>query len=147
MGAELITILARQFMDTTVAPVENMEKVLGYGLTSFDNLSEDAKEMVSKGYFYNVAKGLIESFEKNELPLPNAQTIDRLFYDKDSVPVIEDSESSNAGAYDFAEAYKVHMKQFSKDLGKGFKGQKFFHPLRLALTGEMSGQDVTKQLA
>eukprot|EP00815_Leptocylindrus_aporus_P004036 CAMPEP_0116060254 /NCGR_PEP_ID=MMETSP0322-20121206/6301_1 /TAXON_ID=163516 /ORGANISM="Leptocylindrus danicus var. apora, Strain B651" /LENGTH=831 /DNA_ID=CAMNT_0003544829 /DNA_START=86 /DNA_END=2582 /DNA_ORIENTATION=+ len=146
--AELITILARQFMDTTVAPVENMEKVLGYGLTSFDNLSEDAKEMVSKGYFYNVAKGLIESFEKNELPLPNAQTIDRLFYDKDSVPIIEDSESSNAGAYDFAEAYKVHMKQFSKDLAKVSKARNFsILLLRLALTGEMSGQDVTKQLA
>jgi methionine--tRNA ligase beta chain len=37
------------------------------------------------------------------------------------------------------------MKQLSKDLK--VKGKNLFHPVRLALTGEMSGQDVTKQLS
>jgi aminoacyl tRNA synthase complex-interacting multifunctional protein 1 len=37
------------------------------------------------------------------------------------------------------------MKQLGKDLK--VKGKCLFHPVRLALTGEMSGQDVTKQLA
>jgi methionine--tRNA ligase beta chain len=37
------------------------------------------------------------------------------------------------------------MKQLAKE--KKVKGKNLFHPVRLALTGEMSGQDVTKQLA
>jgi len=145
--AEVITILARQFMDTTVSPVTNMETILDYGLTSFDDLPSDAKKMVSKGYFYNVGKKLVEDFENNELPLADKNSVNQLFFDSNSEAIIEDSQLSDAAPYDFGHAYKVHMKQFSKDLGKGYKGQKFFHPIRLALTGEMSGQDVTKQLA
>merc|ERR1719343_1762879 len=37
------------------------------------------------------------------------------------------------------------MKAMAKE--GGVKGKNLFHPVRLALTGEMSGQDVTKQLA
>ena len=37
------------------------------------------------------------------------------------------------------------MKGISKELK--VKGKNLFHPLRLALTGEMSGQDITKQLS
>ena len=37
------------------------------------------------------------------------------------------------------------MKAMAKEMG--VKGKNLFHPVRLALTGEMSGQDVTKQLA
>jgi aminoacyl tRNA synthase complex-interacting multifunctional protein 1 len=37
------------------------------------------------------------------------------------------------------------MKTMAKEMG--VKGKNLFHPVRLALTGEMSGQDVTKQLS
>merc|ERR1711966_228988 len=37
------------------------------------------------------------------------------------------------------------MKTLQKDIG--VKGKALFHPARYALTGEMSGQDVTKQLS
>jgi len=37
------------------------------------------------------------------------------------------------------------MKKIAKE--GGIKGKNLFHPVRLALTGEMSGQDVTMQLA
>merc|ERR1712232_524512 len=37
------------------------------------------------------------------------------------------------------------MKELSKN--NNIKGKNLFHPVRYALTGEMSGQDVTKQLS
>jgi aminoacyl tRNA synthase complex-interacting multifunctional protein 1 len=39
----------------------------------------------------------------------------------------------------------THMKNMAKETG--IKGRNLFHPLRLALSGEMSGQDVTKQMS
>ena len=66
------------------------------------------------------------------------------FLDSDNKGIIEDNESGGS-AYSFPSAYKAHMKQISKDLK--VKGKNLFHPLRLALTGEMSGQDVIKQLS
>eukprot|EP00984_Skeletonema_dohrnii_P023437 scaffold12526_cov113-Skeletonema_dohrnii-CCMP3373.AAC.1 len=37
------------------------------------------------------------------------------------------------------------MKSVAKEMK--VKGKHLFHPVRLALTGEMSGQDVTKQMS
>jgi glutamyl-tRNA synthetase len=37
------------------------------------------------------------------------------------------------------------MKSVAKEMN--VKGKRLFHPVRLALTGKMSGQDVTKQLS
>merc|ERR1712151_57227 len=58
---------------------------------------------------------------------------------------IEEDSQSGGGAYDFTAAYKVQMKNLAKEYK--LKGKSLFHPIRLALTGEMSGQDVTKQLS
>jgi glutamyl-tRNA synthetase len=44
----------------------------------------------------------------------------------------------------FAEAWKAYMKALGKDLG--LKGKTLFHPVRLALTGRMSGPDVGEQI-
>jgi aminoacyl tRNA synthase complex-interacting multifunctional protein 1 len=41
--------------------------------------------------------------------------------------------------------YKATMKSIAKEMN--VKGKNLFHPVRLALTGEMSGQDVTKQMS
>lgn len=109
---EIITILARQFMDTTVAPVTNMETILDYSLTTYDDLPDDAKAMVSEGYFYNVGTRVVEAFEGNDLPLPDVNSVNQIFFDSNKEAVIEDSQMSDAGPYDFAHAYKVHMSKF-----------------------------------
>ena len=59
--------------------------------------------------------------------------------------LIEEDNLIGGSAYSYPKAYKAHMKNLSKELN--LKGKNLFHPLRLALTGSMSGQDVTKQLA
>merc|ERR1712146_467114 len=45
---------------------------------------------------------------------------------------------------DFTTLWKAYVKQIGKLAGK--KGKHLFHPIRLALTGEMSGPDVGEQL-
>ena len=44
----------------------------------------------------------------------------------------------------FTELWKAYMKEVGKTLG--LKGKGLFHPVRLALTGRMSGPDVGDQL-
>ena len=48
-------------------------------------------------------------------------------------------------AADFGEQFKAYLKGLGKELG--LKGKGLFHPVRLALTGRMSGPDVGDQLA
>mmetsp|Transcript_26042 Transcript_26042/g.30246 ORF Transcript_26042/g.30246 Transcript_26042/m.30246 type:complete len:898 (-) Transcript_26042:41-2734(-) len=140
------TSLAKQMMEVTADAVNNAKVVLGYGLPStFDELNDgEAKTMIMQGNFFPVASKLIQQFEDKELPLPDPEDKLASFVDSNKKAITEDNESGGT-AYSFPAAYKAHMKQLSKDLG--VKGKCLFHPLRLALTGEMSGQDVTKQLA
>ena len=44
----------------------------------------------------------------------------------------------------FSENFKTYVKNLGKELG--LKGKGLFHPLRLALTGRMSGPDIGDQL-
>jgi len=147
------TSIAKQMMETTRDAADNAQTVLGYGLpNTFGEMEEgsEAKEMVKLGNFYNIGRVIVEQAEKKALPLPDPADPLAAFMDvgkgggKKAV-IIEADETSGGGAYSFPEAYKAHMKGLAKDLG--LKGKHLFHPLRLALTGEMSGQDVTKQLA
>lgn len=147
------TSLAKQMMETTRDAAENAQKVLGYGLpNTFEEMEEggEAKEMIKLGHFYNIGMLIVDQAEKKALPLPDPADPLAAFMDvgkgrgKKAV-IIEADEQSGGGAYSFPEAYKAHMKGVAKEMG--LKGKCLFHPLRLALTGEMSGQDVTKQLA
>merc|ERR1711865_714293 len=101
--------------------------------------------MVMQGNFYRVASVIVEQAEKNALPLPDPVDPLAAFTDIEKGTMIVADEVSGGGPYSFPEAYKAHMKGMAKELG--LKGKCLFHPLRLAITGEMSGQDVTKQLA
>ena len=135
-------------LEVTKDAVDNAKIVLGYNLSaSFDELAqsnEEAKSMIELGYFYPIGRRLIESFKENNLPLPDpTKPLDAFFDASGQYPVIEDT-TLGGGAYSFPQAYKVFMKNLAK--GLGVKGKLLFHPVRLALTGEMSGQDVTKQL-
>ena len=140
------TSLAKQMMEVTTDAVNNARVVLDYALpSSFDELADgEAKEMIMQGNFYKIATLLVQQFEENKLPLPNPLDPLASFVDGEQKGITEDNEAGGE-AYSFPAAYKAHMKQLSKDLK--VKGKNLFHPVRLALTGEMSGQDVTKQLS
>jgi glutamyl-tRNA synthetase len=140
------TSLAKQMMEVTADAANNAKTVLGYGLpATFDEMEDgQAKKMIKQGNFYPVATLLVKQFEAGELPLPDPTDPLASFVDSDKKGIIEDNESGGS-AYSFPAAYKAYMKQISKDLK--VKGKNLFHPVRLALTGEMSGQDVTKQLS
>ena len=145
------TTLAKQMLETTKDVVDNANAVLGYNLpSSYDALlaeegSEEAKSMIELGYFYSIGKNLIQSFKENKFPLPDpTKPLDAFFDTSGQYPIIEDTQLGGA-PYSFPQAYKVFMKNLAKD--SNVKGKFLFHPIRLALTGEMSGQDVTKQLS
>lgn len=140
------TALAKQMMETTQDAALNAKTVLGYGLpASFDELQDqEAKKMIEVGNFYPLGKKLLQLFKANELPLPDPERPLSAFLDVNGAGIEEDSQSGG-GAYDYTAAYKAHMKELAKEFK--IKGKNLFHPIRLALTGEMSGQDVTKQLS
>eukprot|EP00542_Grammatophora_oceanica_P022287 CAMPEP_0194041792 /NCGR_PEP_ID=MMETSP0009_2-20130614/13616_1 /TAXON_ID=210454 /ORGANISM="Grammatophora oceanica, Strain CCMP 410" /LENGTH=835 /DNA_ID=CAMNT_0038685399 /DNA_START=28 /DNA_END=2535 /DNA_ORIENTATION=+ len=128
------TSLARQMMLTTKDAALNAKTVLGYALpATWDDLKDQpAKKMIQVGNFYPLAKKIIEQHQAGEFPNPSADDMD----------VFDDSIKPGDDSY--ATAYKKHMKALAKEFKA--KGKNLFHPVRLALTGEMSGQDVTKQL-
>ena len=63
--------LAKQMMETTVDAVTNAKVVVGYGLSSYDELSEPAQFVIKGGYFYGVAELLVKAYDDNLLPLPD----------------------------------------------------------------------------
>jgi len=140
------TSLAKQMMETTQDAALNAKAVLGYGLpASFDDLPDgEAKEMIKQGNFYPIAKTIISDTEANNFPMPDPSNPMDVFLDESKKIVVAD-EKSGGSAYSYSAAYKARMKELSKDMN--VKGKNLFHPIRLALTGEMSGQDVTKQLS
>lgn len=128
------TSLAKQMMQVTKDAVLNAKTVLGYALpATFDEVKDsEAKSMIEKGNFYNLAIRILEEYDAGEFPLP----------DSSSAMVAFEDESTPCA---FTQNYQAHMKAMAKEIG--VKGKNLFHPVRLALTGEMSGQDVTKQLS
>lgn len=135
------TALARERMQTTKDAVANAKTVLGYGLpASFDELNdEEAKSMIERGNFYKLAQRILQEYDAGEFPLPNPANPMATFQDA----IGEAMEKSPPCA--FTQSYQAHMKTIAKEMG--VKGKNLFHPVRLILTGEMSGQDVTKQLS
>jgi len=140
------TSLAKQMMETTRDAATNAQTVLDYNLPATFEVLEDseAKDMIKQGNFYPVAQMIIQQAEAGEFPLPDPSNLLAAFMGP-AGKVITKDEESGGDAYEFPEAYKAHMKAISKELK--LKGKNLFHPIRLALTGEMSGQDVTKQLS
>mmetsp|Transcript_31501 Transcript_31501/g.74114 ORF Transcript_31501/g.74114 Transcript_31501/m.74114 type:complete len:865 (-) Transcript_31501:44-2638(-) len=126
------TTLARERMQTTKDAVVNAKTVLGYDLPStFAEVKDpEAKSMIEQGNFFKLAQRILSEYDAGELPLPNAES-----------PMETFQEDKCA----FTKTYQAYMKKLAKE--NGVKGKNLFHPVRLALTGEMSGQDVTKQLA
>jgi len=139
--AHAATSLSKQMMETTRDAATNAQKVLGFALpTFFEELTSiEAKDMIAEGFFYELSQRIIQDYENGKFP--QADPSDPLAAFSNT----EESKSNDAVSKKYPDEYKAYMKQLAKDFN--LKGKQLFHPVRLALTGEMSGQDVTKQLA
>jgi glutamyl-tRNA synthetase len=140
------TALAKQRMETFKDAALNAMEVLGYNLpASFDALQdEEARAMIQDGNFYILAQRVIQLAEAGEFPQPDASQPLAAFQDEQGKAITEDNHPGG-GPYSYPEAYMATMKSFVKELN--LHGKNLFRPIRLALTGEMSGPDVTKQLS
>lgn len=141
------TALAKQMMETLQDAATNAKTVLGYNLpATFADLEDgsEAKEMVKQGNFYGIAMKIIEMYESGTFPMPDSGNLLAAFMDGSNKAIVEDTQVGG-DENSYPQAYKTTMKALAKE--KGVKGKNLFHPVRLALTGEMSGQDVTKQLS
>jgi glutamyl-tRNA synthetase len=134
--------LAKQMMQTTKDAALNAKRVLGYNLpATFDEVTDgEAREMIEKGNFCPLAMKILEEYDAGEFPIPDAKNPLAAFRDSEGPALDNDSVKCH-----FTEDYMAKMKSLAKEMG--VKGKNFFHPVRLMLTGEMSGQDVTKQLS
>jgi methionine--tRNA ligase beta chain len=130
------TALAKQMMETTQDAATNAKTVMGYNLpATFKDLVDgsEAKDMIQQGNFYGISMKLLEMYEAGTFPMPDADNL-----------LAEDTVvGGDEGSY--PTKYKATMKSIAKEMN--VKGKNLFHPVRLALTGEMSGQDVTKQMS
>jgi methionine--tRNA ligase beta chain len=128
-------------MQTTKDAVLNAKTVLGFGLPStFDEVvDEEAKTMIKQGNFYKLSQRILHEYDAGEFPVPDSENLMAAF--QDAVGEAMDKTTPCP----FTQNYQGHMKKMAKEMG--IKGKDLFHPVRLALTGEMSGQDVTKQLS
>jgi len=137
------TTLGRERMQTTKDAVSNAKNVLGYALpATFDEQNDtEAKSMIKQGHFYNLAQQILKEYDAGEFPLPNVNDPMETFQNA----IGANLEKKDGVPCEFTKSYQAHMKKIAKEVG--VKGKCLFHPVRLALTGEMSGQDVTKQLS
>ena len=141
------TTLAKQMMETLQDAATNAKTVLGYDLPStFDDLADgsEAKEMVKQGNFYGISMKLLEMYDDRSLPMPRGDNFLAAFVDESNNAIVEDNQIGG-DEKSYPQEYKATMKSIAKEME--VKGKNLFHPVRLALTGEMSGQDVTKQLS
>jgi len=139
------TTLAKQMMETLQDAASNAKTVLGYNLPSgFDELDSEARELVVMGNFHGIAAKLLEMHDSHTFPQPDPSNLLAAFVDGSNRAIVEDTQVGGDGKL-YPQEYKSMMKQIAKE--NQVKGKCLFHPARLALTGEMSGQEVTKQLS
>ena len=101
---------------TDVLPMA--ERIIGYPIEGTIESDEAARVMIQEETFKIIAARLIQDMEANTLPTGREEA--------------------------FTGEWKQYMKTLGKDLG--LKGKGLFHPVRLAITGEMSGPDVGCQV-
>lgn len=117
-GSELASAaveLVRGSLELVNDANEQMKDVFTYPLqATIDN--GDAAELIAEdGGFIEMAKTVIDAYENGDLPL-------------------------GASGDEHTAVWKKWVKATGKATGR--KGKRLFHPLRLALTGKMSGPDV-----
>ena len=100
--------------------------------------SGDADELLTdEGGFYPVAREVLAAYDAQQLPLGSGSALSP-DDDDDAEHAFDDDDDEAAELH--ATAWKTWVNAFGKRLKR--KGKKLFHPLRLAVTGRMSGPDV-----
>jgi glutamyl-tRNA synthetase len=145
------TSLAKQMMEVTKDVAVNAKTVLGYNLPATyadmvtDPSQAEAKEMIEQGNFYMIASRILDQYDQGIFPQPDESNLLAAFQDASGMDIDQKGAAAGITTCLYTQQYMAHMKNMAKDLN--VKGRNLFHPIRLALTGEMSGQDVTKQLS
>ena len=148
------TCLAKQMMATTKDAAHNAKCVLNYDLPDsfekfMDNESqkecEEKVKLVKGGNFFNVATQILKAYDEGTMPLPNSANLMEAFVEISNNKLIVEDNDTGGGNYAYPAAWKVFIKGIGAELG--LKGKNIFHPTRLAMTGEFSGQEVTKQMS
>lgn len=139
--ATCATAIAKQMMQITKDAVLNAKTVLGYNLpATFAELEDtEAIEMIKQGNFYGLSKKIINDYETGAFPLPDPANPMSAFGDAIGEGM------AKVPPCEYTQKYQAYMKSMAKETNA--KGKDLFHPVRLALTGQMSGQDVTKQIS
>ena len=109
--------IVQKDLELTIDARRLIGSCLGYPLQ--DTLANDphVAEVISDG-FKDVASAIIRDFKAGKLPTGAEENLPEL--------------------------WKAYVKDLGKELGR--KGKALFHPVRLALTGSMSGPDIGEQL-
>ncbi len=113
--AKVGTEIVHGSLDLVNDAVREMSNVLSYPLASTIESGEADELLAEDGGFAVVGRAVLAAFDEGTLP-------------------IGDAGDEHQGMW------KKWVKATGKELGR--KGKKIFHPLRLALTGKMSGPDV-----
>eukprot|EP00640_Fibrocapsa_japonica_P000366 CAMPEP_0113938446 /NCGR_PEP_ID=MMETSP1339-20121228/4869_1 /TAXON_ID=94617 /ORGANISM="Fibrocapsa japonica" /LENGTH=552 /DNA_ID=CAMNT_0000941569 /DNA_START=247 /DNA_END=1905 /DNA_ORIENTATION=- /assembly_acc=CAM_ASM_000762 len=109
--------LSQPSMELVGDAVELTRTMLDYPLEKVVQ-SGEAAELLEDG-FVEVAQALIKAHAEGEIP--------------------------SASDEEFPQKWKKFVKAMGKELGR--KGKRLFHPIRLAVTGSMSGPDIGGQLS
>jgi len=144
------TTVAKQMMETLQDAVTNAKAVFGYSLPArFADLADgsEAKQLITQGNgnFYAISMKLLDMHDGRSLPMPDPNNLLSAFVDGSTKKAIVEDNQIGDEVLSYPQEYKATMKSIAKEMK--VKGKNLFHPVRLALTGEMSGQDVTKQLS
>lgn len=116
------TELVRGGLDLASDAIPSLQKALAFPLTETIETDDEAKELVEdEAGFHTLATMALQAFDEGSLPLGHDQT-----------------------ETDHMTAWKSWVKSIGKTTKR--KGKGLFHPLRLALTGQMSGPDVGQLL-
>ena len=120
---KFISLLAKtvqEKIDVTTDMHSYAVDILGYQLEDTKKNDNKASELTSSENFANIVSTLVRDYESGAFPTGSLNT------------------------EEFTPVWKSYMKALGKELD--LKGKGLFHPVRLALTGTMSGVDVGVQI-
>lgn len=117
---QLATKIAQRDVELLVDIKRLVSSCLVYSIDATLRTDAHVEEILSEAAFPTVLRALVDDYHSGTLPRGDAE-----------------------GAA-FNEAWKAYMKDLGKRLG--LKGKALFHPVRLCLTGRVSGPDVGEQL-
>eukprot|EP00667_Euglena_gracilis_P004890 EG_transcript_4918 len=115
--AEVAAHMAKQKIELLVDVLPLVKAALAYDINATLEADASAAKLLQED-FKGLAKALVDAYEAGTFPDATQPT--------------------------FVDAYGAWVKEFGKTIGR--KGKQLMHPIRLALTGVMSGPDVGCQL-